>query len=506
MRAVVTPPMHDDRLDDALRQACDRHANRIALDGEECRLTYRELSDAAHALAAQLRQAKVGKGSAVMVMCSNHPTDFVGFLAVWMTGAAVAPVHRSTPADVVATIQHKAQCVARIDLQDTTALAYCVKLEATDANDPERQRLLHSAALIIFTSGSTGLPKGAVLSHQAFHGKLRENQALFQASTDTVTLLVLNNTFSFGIWVALMTLLQGGRVVVRARFTPPAFLDALIAERVSFVGVVPTMIRATLGAMTPDQQQAASAQLARCGALRQIVIGGEPLGATLSAQLRTFIAPAVLFDVYGLTETSTSDFYLNPRDYPAKASSIGKAAARVRYRIVDDQGQDCPPNLPGQLQIKTPFIMTGYLGDDVLTAQAFDAGWFQTGDLASVDEDGFVSIVGRLKELIVRGGNKITPIEVERALLRCTGIADAMAVGMPDAILGQRIHALLVPAAGQTVDIDSVRRELTAILEKYKFPDVFYIATALPTGRTGKIDRGQLQRWLSEGKLQPVEA
>ena len=111
-----------------------------------------------------------------------------------------------------------------------------------------------------------------------------------------------------------------------------------------------------------------------------------------------------------------------------------------------------------------------------------------------------------MKELIVRGGNKITPIEVERALLRCAGIADAMAVGMPDAILGQRIHALLMPAAGQTVDIDSVRRELTAILEKYKFPDVFYIGTALPTGRTGKIDRGQLQRWLSEGKLQPVEA
>lgn len=112
MRAVATHPMRGDRLDDALREACARHAERIALDGEECRLTYGELSDAAHAMAAQLRQAKVGKGSPVMVMCSNHPTDFVGFLAVWMTGAAVAPVHRSTQDDVVTTIQHKAQCIA----------------------------------------------------------------------------------------------------------------------------------------------------------------------------------------------------------------------------------------------------------------------------------------------------------------------------------------------------------------------------------------------------------
>lgn len=121
-----------------------------------------------------------------------------------------------------------------------------------------------------------------------------------------------------------------------------------------------------------------------------------------------------------------------------------------------------------------------------------------------MDAAGFVTIRGRLKELIVRGGNKITPLEVERALVQCEGIGGALVVGLPDPILGQRIHALIVPMPGAAIDIVAVRRSLVARLERFKSPDVFYLGASLPTGRTGKIDRKQLQTLLESGQIAPV--
>jgi long-chain acyl-CoA synthetase len=221
----------------------------------------------------------------------------------------------------------------------------------------------------------------------------------------------------------------------------------------------------------------------------------------LSAELRSFIAPADLFDVYGLTETSTSDFVLDPQDYAAHPGSIGKPFPQIRYRLVDSQGRECPPDAVGELQLLTPYIMAGYLGDEAITAQAFSGDWFRTGDLATSGADGFVTIVGRLKELIVRGGNKITPLEVELALLKCDGVANAMVAGVPDPIMGQRIHALLVAKPGAALNARAIRQALSVHLEKYKAPDAYYIGDALPTGRTGKLDRGQLQRLLTAGTL-----
>jgi long-chain acyl-CoA synthetase len=364
--------------------------------------------------------------------------------------------------------------------------------------------MLEGGALVIFTSGSTGTPKGAVLSHAAFHGKLLQNQRLLQAGADTTTLLVLNDTFSFGIWVALMTLMQGGRVETVGRFEPRTFVEVLHEQGITFMGVVPTMIRSLFGTLDRDALIAAGRRISAAGRLQRVVIGGEPLGRQLSAELRDFIAPAELYDIYGLTETSTCDFVLLPKDYPAHPGSIGKPFDGIRCRVVAADGEACAPGVTGELQLQTPYIMSGYLGDDDLTRAAFTDGWFRTGDLATSDAQGFVDIVGRLKELIFRGGNKITPLEVERALLRCEGVAGALVTGMPDPILGQRIHALLVARPGVRLSAVALRQALSGHLERYKTPDAFYVADALPTGRTGKIDRGQLQARLVDGVLHPL--
>jgi acyl-CoA synthetase (AMP-forming)/AMP-acid ligase II len=293
---------------------------------------------------------------------------------------------------------------------------------------------------------------------------------------------------------------------MHGRFDAPGFVDALADERITFVGVVPTMMRAAFATLTEAQLERARARLVAADSLRTMVIGGEPLGVPLSTRLRAFIAPAQLVDVYGLTETSTSDFILPPADAAVHGGTIGRAAAGVRWRIVGDDGGDCAPGVPGELQLRTPTIMSGYLGDDALTRAAFVDGWLRTGDLASCDDDGFVTIVGRLKELIVRGGNKVTPLEVERALAGCTGVAAALAAGLPDAVLGQRIHALLIPKPGCVLDASALRRELAPVLERFKQPDVCYVGTELPTGRTGKIDRAQLPAWLAAGRIERLAA
>jgi long-chain acyl-CoA synthetase len=506
--------MPEPHLTDALQHAAHAHAARVALRGDGLQLSHAQLLALARDVAQALARNGVHSDEPVLVLCSNHPLDLVAFFGVWLAGAVVVPVHRTSPAAVLAAIQHKARCRLRLDLLDARDAAACVTVSDADAapaaaeedaqDAAARRALLRGAALVIFTSGSTGAPKGVVLSHAAFAGKLRQNQRVFALGPDTVTLLVLNDTFSFGIWVALLTLSHGGCVLLQSRFAPASFLDALSDDGVSFVGVVPTMMRATFGALDDDALERARTRLRAAARLRTVVIGGEPLGVALSTRLRAFIAPALLVDVYGLTETSTSDFILQSADAAAHAGSIGTEAAGVRSRIVGDDGAVCAIGAAGELQLQTPHIMAGYLGDAALTRAAFVDGWFRTGDLAVRDADGFVSIVGRLKELISRGGNKITPLEVERALASCSGVAAALVAGLGDPLLGQRIQALLIPSVGAELDAARIRHELAQRLEKYKHPDVCYVGSELPTGRTGKIDRTQLQSLLAAGRITPL--
>jgi long-chain acyl-CoA synthetase len=482
-----------------LRAAALAHGSRIAVRGEAAELSYSALLVDAERLARELLDLGVRADDPVLVQVSNQVSDFTAFLGVWLAQAVVVPVHRTSPPGATAAVQAKAGCRFRVDLE-CSERARIEQLEpAPDPASDTALALLRDAALVIFTSGSTGSPKGVVLTHTAFAGKLQENQRLLSFDADDKVLLVLNNTFSFGIWLALLTLLAGGTLVVRSRFSVADFIQTLESEKISRLGVVPTMIRALFASLNIAAGIQTPIGLLPSPHLRDVLIGGEPLSTELSVSLRQFIAPAQLYDIYGLTETSTSDFVLLPKDYRHYPGSIGSAASRVEFRIVSERGQVLPPGSRGELELRTPFIMAGYLGDELLTQQAFRDGWFKTGDLAVADAAGFVSIVGRIKELIVRGGNKITPLEIERALMQCPGVAAALVVGLPDPVLGERIHALLIAAAGNPLDAVAIKSALLRNLEKFKHPDVYYLGQELPTGRTGKVERGQLANLLKAG-------
>jgi long-chain acyl-CoA synthetase len=228
----------------------------------------------------------------------------------------------------------------------------------------------------------------------------------------------------------------------------------------------------------------------------RILTGGEPLGRALGRRLQMLVPHVGVVDVYGLTETCSSDFFLREKDQVKFAGTIGHPGPQVQFRIADDQGRQLSTKQIGELQIRTPFIMNGYLDEPDLTRSAFVDGFFRTGDLAQVREDGRVELAGRIKDLIMRGGTKVSPLELDHILLEHPAVAAALTTGIPDEILGERIHALIVPRAGASVDEADLRDWIANRIERFKWPDVYHFVPELPTGHTGKVNRNALREQL----------
>jgi long-chain acyl-CoA synthetase len=452
------------------------------LAGAAQRFGHDELIAGARAVCAKLAEAGLAAREPVHVRVSNRMADLAAYLGVWLAGGVVVPVHRSSPEGAIRHILAKTR--ARFEWDDS--------LQRLLDQAPSSRPILDDAALIVFTSGSSGMPKGAVLSHRAFAGKLAAIQSLLRFQPDECTLLVLNITFSFGIWVALLTLLHGGRLAMCERFSAKTFLEELQRQEITRVAVVPTMMRSLILDVPRERLEAQGRALGAAGTLRQVLIGGETLGKALGETLRGLFAPAELIDIYGLTETSTCDFFLMPSDAGRYAGCIGRPSPGVRYRIAED----------GELWIASPYLMNGYLDEPGL--EPIRDGWLATGDLARERDPGVVEIGGRKKELIYRGGNKVAPQEIEFACSAHPGVAAALAIGRADERLGQRIHALIVPRDPQLRPAE-LRAFLAGRLERYKQPDVLYFAATLPAGRTGKADRGRFAAMLDGGELKPVE-
>jgi len=470
-----------------------------ALVAGDVTLEYAALAAHADALAHELRAAGIAPDEPVLVPVSNQPDDLVAFLGIWLADGVVVPVHRASPPAVVQ--EHVDATRARLVAAPGGGFAAALpwrragNLQVADRGAPSSRPELRGAALVIFTSGSTGRPKGVVLSHAALAGKLAAIDSLLAFGRGERTLLVLNITFSFGIWVSLLTLATGGTLELLGKFAPDPFCAAIAAGRIARVAVVPTMMRA-LFAAPPAALEAAGSS----ATLKQILTGGEPLGRTLAADLGARFPHAALVDIYGLTETATSDFFLLPEDRARFAGCIGRPSPGVEYRIAAraDAGSG---GEYGELQIRTPFIMNGYLDAPELTAAAFEDGWFRTGDLARVRAGAVVELVGRAKELISRGGNKIAPLELEQAFAAHPDVAAAMATGVADSILGERIHLLVVPRPGRQISEAALREHAASRLPKFRQPDAYHIADDLPLGRTGKADRGALRAMIERGEL-----
>ena len=448
-------------------------------------LRFADLDRAADAIAAALAGGTTNEP--VIVQVSNRAVDLAAFLGVWRAGGVVVPAHRAMPPAVLDALARTTGVRRVID----GAAAQPVR-HVAERPPPERP-LLADAAFVIFTSGSSGQPKGVVLGHDAFAGKLAAIDSWLGFDRASRVLLVLQITFSFGIWNALLALLRGGLLVLEEKFEPDATIAAINRHGITVAALVPTMLRGLLARFAADAPLAPS--------LRQILTGGEPLSAGLTEPLARRFPGAELLDIYGLTETSTCDLLLSSTGAGRDPAILGRPTPQVACRIVDADGLDVADDAIGELELRSDFVMRGYLDAPELTSAAFRDGWLRTGDLARRALDGRIALAGRAKELIVRGANKIAPLEIEQAMQRHPEIAAALATGVPDALMGERIHLLVLARAGARPTEAALRDWAAQHLERYKRPDVIHFGDAIPVGRTGKADRAQLRALIESGAL-----
>lgn len=488
------------RLGNALSAACNAFSTTVAASSRNMTYSYADLATHAHSVTTTLRAAGIHADEPVHINVSNDPLDLAALLGVWQAGAVAVPIHRNTPAAAVANVQAKSCARFLVDMRACADSADSI-LSVISTIAPPLRPILKDAAFIIFTSGSTGAPKGVVVTHDAFHGKLEQIDRLLAFAPGERSLLVLNITFSFGLWISLLTLFKGGTLVMQEKFEPSLFLQTVLHERITRVGMVPTMMRVLFS--RPELIEGINA-IDSAGMLRQIMIGGESLGHSLAHTIRQRFSNSDLIDIYGLTETATCDFFSFPADYALHPGCIGRVSPNVRYRIADADGVALADGAVGELQLRSPYLMNGYLDEPALTAAAFSDGWFRTGDLARTVGDDMVELMGRSKEIIGRGGNKVTPVEIEQVLCAHPDIIAAMVVGVADPVLGERIHALVVMRRGAAVDPSMLRQFLDDKLERFKQPDAYYVSDELPLGRTGKADRGSLKSMILSEAISPM--
>jgi acyl-CoA synthetase (AMP-forming)/AMP-acid ligase II len=424
-----------------------------------------ELIAAAYELAAALRGACVIASEPVALFISNKPHDLIGFLGLWLADCVAVPIHTTTQDQTVRTL------ITRVSARFAVRAG---KLDQIGAAPPPARTLLDRAALIVFTSGSTGQPKGVVIGHEGLAWKLQVLSRLLQFTEHDVVVVPLPLTFIFGIWVSLLSLMSGSRLLLTPKFSTETMNS--YAGEMTTLAAVPTLLRTLC----------ADASI-RATQVRKILTGGEPFSPALAARLASIFPHANPYDLFGLTETGSCDFCVTPEDQPAALGSIGRPTEGVSFRIAESPSLGLPAGV-GELQICTPAVMLGYLDDTVLTTTAFESGYFRTGDLAKVLESGYVQLVGRSKDVVSRGGNKIAPLEIENLFAQHESVMAVLAFGMPDERLGESLHVMVVPRKPNLSEHD-LRAWSKQRLERFKTPDVFHFVDALPAGRTGKADR-----------------
>jgi long-chain acyl-CoA synthetase len=428
-----------------------------------------EHPDSLLALAERVRRTlaeqDIAPNEPVHVTIGNRPSDLGALLGVWQAGAVAVPIHVAAAPSTVERVQRTSRARFSIDGD---------RLDALGQSAPPDRALLRDAALVIFTSGSTGDPKGVVIGHRRLADKLAVLDSLLKIQSNDVVLLPLQLTFIFGLWVSLLALMKGSRLVLMPKFTSEAMTYGL-AEATVLAGV-PSMFRTllTYPAVTAPK-------------LRSILSGGEVLSPALARAIMR-LAPVAIHDLYGLTETGSCDLCLGPAEQPQGFGTVGRPTERVVFRLVRD-GRPVAAGETGELQIRTPFGMLGYLDNPQLTAASFDGDYFRSGDVARITAEGYVELIGRAKDIISRGGNKIAPLEIDNLLAEHPDIAAALCAGVPDERLGEVIHAVIVPRAGVHIDTAGLRDWLLARTERFKVPDVLHIRDALPSGSSGKADR-----------------
>ncbi|MFN2537390.1 MAG: class I adenylate-forming enzyme family protein, partial [Mycobacteriales bacterium] len=418
----------------------ERHGDRPAVADDARALSFEGLDRRTEAFADQLRSLGFGAGDVLGIMLRNRVELLVAVFAAWRLGGVATPVN---PAFTQSEAQHQlsdSRALAVLhegQLEPQGAAGLHVDAMATVASEPVRPVHLNESdlALLIYTSGSTGRPKGVMLSHSNADAMSSTMVSHFGLTSEDHCLLVLPLFHVNALMVSVLAPLRvGGRVSIVGGFSARRFFGDVERLRPTYFSAVPT-IYSLLVSQPPDQIRDTSS-------LRFVVCGAAPVSRELLDACEQRLG-FTMVEGYGLTE-GTCASACNPVDGVRKLGTVGPALPGQRIAIADPDGVHLPVGEPGEVLIAGPTVMQGYFGNEEATRAAIVDGWLHTGDVGVLDEDGYLSIVDRIKDMILRGGENIYPKELESTLAQVDGVLDVAVVGRADALLGEVPVAFVV--------------------------------------------------------------
>jgi long-chain acyl-CoA synthetase len=447
--------------------------------------------------AASLRGKGVSAGDVVAIMLPNTASFVVSLFAAWRLGAAVTPINPSlTPAEVNYQVSDAAATVLIAKTApEFDAGAPILTTDALDGGDPTPG--LRSApqypdsalALLIYTSGTTGRPKGVMLDHANLNAMCGAVIDGFKLTPDDHSLLILPLFHVNGIVVGTLSpLLAGGRATIAGRFKVDTFFDRMEQTRATYFSAVPTIYTMLCGLPASVKPDTSSVRFAVCGA--------APASVELLEAFESRYGIPII-EGYGLSEGSCAST-VNPLNGTRKAGTVGLPLAGQTIRLVDASGNPVPDGEAGEVVIKGANVMRGYLNRPEETAEAIVDGWLHTGDVGRFDEDGYLVLVDRAKDMIIRGGENIYPREIEAVVHGLPQIAEAAVVGRAHALYGEEPVLFVSLHPEGTLDTDAIREHLRGSLSKYKLPVEITIMADLPKNAVGKIDKPTLRKRLVE--------
>ncbi len=462
--------------------------------------TYGELRSAVASAVTELESLELPLGSLVALSAPNGLLWIVGYLATMAAGLVVVPLPASLPREEFLARLSWLGCRVAIlgpaearkydDLPDGVAVLGEDILDCTYQPDALVGRVRDVGAdrdaAYLFTSGTTAAPRAVRITHRNLQANTDSILGYLHLRADDRTLVVLPFSYVFGASLLHTHLRAGAALINQPTFVYlESVVNRLAEERCTGIAGVPStfhslMRNSSFGSRAlPD--------------LRIIQQAGGRMSTTITDEIRAAHPDANLFIMYGQTEATARLSYLPPEELDSRRGSIGRGIPGVQLRVVDAEGNDVAPGQVGEIQARGENISPGYLGDEDRTAEKMPDGVLHTGDLATIDEDGFIYVVDRAEDFIKSWGHRIASQDVEAVVMELRDVVAVAAVGLPDEAAGERLAIVVVPRTGADLDVRTILAHCRSRLSKHMVPEFVELASALPMNSSGKVVKNEVR-------------